>query len=246
MLWRKVVLSQVILGCLAVPLPVGGSSTNLTQQNSKRSVKAPGTHTRTSYPKKPEGRGIKLFCIERQRMGDNDAIESVIADLRANGHTVLQYSTKGEMVTLVSQFLGKGICLEELSLFGHGSWGILNMGNGQHDDYEKSTFIAYRGSRHDRDNDWRRVFLKLKKRFCPGGMLQIIGCNVGAGRQGVSLLMELAEYFEVRVQAPVDDYSVGYSGEWQWADYNMKSAPLPKYPKPRKPQPRTERRLLFP
>jgi hypothetical protein len=137
------------------------------------------------------------------------------------------------LVNQLLQRLAKDDCIKELNLYGHGSFGLFALGNGQSHDLKRSTFMAYSG--YHKDNDWQIVLKPLVGRFCGDAKLNLFGCWVGGREQGADLLFELAHYFNVTVRAPVDVYDANleYKDRWQMADPLMKESP--KAIKPRRP-----------
>jgi len=106
----------------------------------------------------------------------------------------LRATSKQDMVDKVLGELGKKDCIKTLTLVGHGSPGNISVGDGQ--GWETCKHIN--GNR----NEWESILTKLKGKFCTGGKLILIGCNVGACDNGRNKLKELADFLNVTVEAP--------------------------------------------
>jgi hypothetical protein len=89
--------------------------------------------------------------------------------------------------------------IELLRLFGHGSPGDQGMGCGMSAG-TAATNIAVDGT--GKLNNQKKLLL-LKPYFAKGAVVQLHGCEVGAGSAGRQLLTLLADLWDVRVQAAI-------------------------------------------
>ena len=106
----------------------------------------------------------------------------------------IRATSKEDMVDKVLDKLGTCDCIKTLKLVGHGSPGNISVGDGQ--GWESCKHIN--GNR----NEWEALLSELKGKFCRNAKILLVGCNVGACENGSEKLQELADFFEVTVQAP--------------------------------------------
>jgi hypothetical protein len=204
--FRKVLLSQVLLGLALFPMPAQGNDRPVQNKKGRPAVKR-----KTAQ--------IKVFGVERQRSQDKLASQPTIMDLQNRGFSPIQYSSKEEMVEKILSRMQEGDCIKELNLFGHSNEGLFGTGKGQGPYFRESTFIAIQRPQYV--VDWRKALAPLRNKFCSDGMLTLYGCNVGAGEDGARLLYELADYLKTKVRGAVNLCpGLGYKGPWQIADPN--------------------------
>lgn len=206
---RVIVLSQCLLACLMLfSLPTQVGSTPCQQYS------------------------LVVYGVERQRRGDNTYDQLWLSALTASGLDPIVYSSKPELVEKVLARLGPSNCIRELHLYGHGKPGLFMLGKGQADFWLGSTYIALFDRSNETINDWRAPMELLKGRFCPNSTVNLVGCYTGAGEEGAATLFELARFWGVSVNAPVNEVfgGVKYTGEWQRANPQMTQPPPPKQP----------------
>jgi hypothetical protein len=168
---------------------------------------------------------VKLYGIERPNPEDNQYTEIWADKLTRRGWKVFVYSDIEEMVDEIVMRLDKGELIQELSLYGHGAPGVFSTGNGQRSHFAEATYISTVNERGKKT--WQKLLEPLRRRFCDGAKMNLIGCNVGANKEGAQLLFELSKYLGVIVRAPVGITTsrVTYKGSWQEANPGMQSPP---------------------
>jgi len=75
--------------------------------------------------------GVKMYGVERKQSGDNDATKIEKEKLRDDDYQPIVYSDIEELVDAILTRLDQKHAIRELTLFGYGSSGVFNTGNGQ-------------------------------------------------------------------------------------------------------------------
>lgn len=128
----------------------------------------------------------------------------------------IRATSKEDMVRKVLDRLYKCGCIRTLKIVGHGAPGVISVGAG----------MGWADCKEiNGKDDWKDILKPLKNKFCPGGKILLIGCNVGACDAGRNKLKELADYFGVPVEAPTgktygdcseeegSEHQIAYPGE---------------------------------
>ena len=72
-----------------------------------------------------------MYGVERKQSGDNDATKIEKEKLRDDDYQPIVYSDIEELVDAILTRLDQKHAIRELTLFGYGSSGVFNTGNGQ-------------------------------------------------------------------------------------------------------------------
>ena len=177
----------------------------------------------------------RLHGVENQRPEDNAYDKKWIDALTRKGLNPFSYHNKEEMTAEVLKRIGKDGCISELNLYGHGNPGFFSLGNGQSDEFVKSTYI----SNHNPDSiaEWKDALQPVQGRFCVDAKLRLIGCNVGGNELGAEIVFAIADFFKVTVLAPVNKVYGGrnYKRPWQQASPSLSKPPQAIRPKDYQP-----------
>ena len=169
--------------------------------------------------------GVKIYGVERKHENDNDATKIMKERLRADDYQPIVYSDLEELVDGVLRNLDEKRGIRELTLFGYGRQGLFTVGNGQGSTFEK---LAYMDPRVLEDKQYLELLGHLKGRFLAGARVNLIGCYVGAEREGAELVFKLSKLLGTKVCAPIGmTFTEKYDGSWQAADPDMVVPPSP-------------------
>jgi hypothetical protein len=206
---QVLVRSRCVLGCLVLLVLPTQSGSNPAQQS------------------------LVIYGVERYRQGDNRYDQQWLGELTRKGLNPIVYSSKEEMVEKILARLGPVDCIRELWLYGHGREGVFMLGKGQSAIWWSSSYIYLYDKDNETINNWRTPLALLKNRFCKDATVNLLGCNTGAGVKGAGTLFELAQFWGVKVRAPINKVYGGndYKGAWQEATPEMTQPPSPQLPK---------------
>lgn len=109
----------------------------------------------------------------------------------------LKANSKADMVAKIEKKMKDDncTCLDKLTILAHGAPGNISVGAG------RKTLKCKEIDGHK--EEWEETLKPLKGKFCNNAEIILFGCEVGKGEAGAAKLKEVADFFGVKVRAPV-------------------------------------------
>ena len=164
--------------------------------------------------------GVRISVIDSNTRDDN----GFLARERALHPNYIGCHDVRSMVANVLHRAG-GRKIARLRIYGHGHEGSQRVGGGQKGDNSQRFWIDQRGILHHRDllSLWRNHFTRH-------AVVQLHGCEVGAGWEGRKLLRDLALMWHVRTMAAVKEQHAlagsAFEGRYIEADGSIRNVPV--------------------
>lgn len=130
---------------------------------------------------------------------------------------------------LLAEAAERGCCIRSLVIHGHGSPGVIAVGEGQK--WETGKHIDGDSS------EWGPQLERLKPKLCPGAVVTLYGCNVGAEKAGADKLYAVARWLGATVRAYTGTTKVTGNGKGEWIEATPETRP-PVRPVPEPPRKR--------
>ncbi len=124
--------------------------------------------------------------------GDN----SFLGSARATNPGAIEATSLANMIDqLIAAADRDKCCIKRLKIIGHGWAGGIVVGNGQYsNDATKRIDLS--------KAEWECDLRRLKPKLCPGAVIELFGCHVGADEAGARKLSEIADVTGATVTAP--------------------------------------------